>query len=96
MTADNHCKNPNLVHKSFIIGVNICNTHSLQQLFETDTELISSHIFENNHTEPGQKISEGHHACVGGGGTCEGSKEANEADGEGTAVATEAIDSVVD
>jgi hypothetical protein len=36
--------------------------------------------------DPGQKISEGHHACFGGKAACEGSGESNEAVALGTAV----------
>ena len=39
-------------------------------------------------TGPGQKISEGHQACFGGTGACEGNKEFNEAVTFGTAVGT--------
>ena len=40
------------------------------------------------HTGPAQKISLGHHACLGGRGTCEGSAEFRGADGLATAVET--------
>jgi hypothetical protein len=49
MTADNHCKNPNLVNKSFLIWINICNIHSLQHLLKKTTlSSLSRHSFEIN------------------------------------------------
>lgn len=83
---NNHCKILPCPQKFCHLGKRL----QYPQFAATIERILSPYATINvsQRTAPAQKICEGHHPCSGGNGACEGSKEANDAVGEGVAVVT--------